>query len=128
MDLSTQTQTILVDGVAPQFNSGFISIYTGSSPGADVAATGTLLGTATFSATAFGAAVNGIATANAITQDSSTDAAGTVGYARCFKSDGTSVIGDATVGVTSSGAEMEFDSLTVAALGTFQVTSFKIQS
>src|SRR5687767_5310722 len=63
--------------------AGTIQIRTGAQPTnvAD-AAQGTLLATLTFSATAFGAAATGVATAAAITSDTSADNSGTVGHAR----------------------------------------------
>ena len=80
----------LLDTAGP----GEIKIYTGTPPATcETAASGTLLGTLTFSATAFPASADAnpgaIATASAITDDSSADATNTAGYFRALESDGT---------------------------------------
>ena len=80
----------LLDTAGP----GEIKIYTGSPPATcETAASGTLLATLTFSATAFGASTDGTdkatASAAAITDDSSADDTGTAGYFRALESDGT---------------------------------------
>ncbi len=59
-----------------------------------------------YGATAFGAAVNGLATANAITQDSAADATGTPTFFRAFKSDGTTAVFDGSVGLSGSDANI----------------------
>ena len=51
-----------------------------------------------FGATAFGASLAGVATANAITADSSANATGTATWFRVFKSDGTTALWDGSVG------------------------------
>jgi hypothetical protein len=80
-------------------NGGFLDIYDGSQPATADTAVGSQVKLArlAFSATAFAAAVNGVATANAITQDSAADATGTAAWYRACKSDGTAVF-DGTVG------------------------------
>jgi len=123
---TTAVNDILDNGMKALFNSGTLEFRTGAAPAnADTVASGTLLGTATFGSPAFGVAASKIITANAITQDSSTDAAGDVGYVRAYESD-ASVIGDLSVGLTGSGAEVEMASITIAALGTLSVTSMTI--
>jgi len=91
-------------------NGGTIECRTGARP-TDTAteASGTLLGTLTFNATAFATTSTRVATANAITQDSGADADGTIGYVRCKSSGGTAIL-DMTVGVGSG--ECQFNSLT----------------
>lgn len=93
---------------AARCNNGTIKIYTGTKPAnADTAiTTQALLVTLTFGATAFGAASNGVVTANAITGAKAV-AAGTATWARIFQSDGTTVVGDITV--NTSGADMLVD-------------------
>lgn len=100
-------------------NSGFVDIYTGAKPAnADAVATGTLLGTCTFSATAFGAPAAGVITANAISDDASADATGTAGWFRLRKSDGTKVA-DGDVGT-----EMVLDNTSIVVGGRISITSF----
>ena len=104
-------------------NSGSIEIRTGSSPGVDSAATGTLLGTLPLSATAFGTWAAGSATANAITQDASADATGTAGYFRALNS-GLAAVIDGTV--ATSGTDMILNSVSITSGATIDITSWTI--
>jgi hypothetical protein len=94
------------DAMAALLNSGFLRIYDGTQPAtADTALSGqTLLAELTFGATAFGSASAGVATANAITQDSSANATGTASWFRAVKTDGTTVVCDGSVGTASADA------------------------
>lgn len=77
--------------------AGSLRKYSGTAPAdADAALSGnTLLAQLTFNSTAFGASTdanpNALATANAITQDSSADATGTHTFTRCYNNAGTCV-------------------------------------
>lgn len=108
MALNTQCSTELVnagaDAEAALFNNGYLRIYSGAQPAtANTALSGnTLLAELRFNATAFGAAVDGVLTANAFTADSAADASGTATFFRAFKSDGTSVLMDGSVGTASA--------------------------
>ena len=106
-------------------NTGSIEIRTGTSPGVDSAATGTLLATLPLSASAFGTWAAGSATANAITQDASADATGTAGYFRALNSGSGAVI-DGTVSVTGGGGELELNSVSIVAAATVDITSWVI--
>jgi len=91
-------------------NNGYIRVYTGAQPATpETAASGTLLAELRFNATAFGAAVAGVITANAITADSAANNDGNAGYYRALGSDGTSVLWDGTVG--TSGADLNLNSV-----------------
>ena len=102
--------------------AGTIKIYTGTIPtNADTAVGAqTLLATLTFSATAFGAASNGVATAAAITSDSSADATGTAAWARIASGAGTTQM-DVTVG--TSGDDINFNTVSFVAGATVSITS-----
>lgn len=123
----------LDSGIATAFDTdGRINIYTGSivSTG-DTAATGTLLGTLTLSSDAFGAASSGAITAAAITSDTSADASGTAGYFIMYKNSHTAPSSTASgtdrrlVGTCgTSGADLNFDTVTFVAGGTIAVSSF----
>src|SRR5512142_1352238 len=97
---------------ATAYNNGLIRCYTGTRP-ANLTPTGTLLGTLTMGATAFQAAANNAMVANAITQDSSADNTGTLGYVMCFASDGTTALSSHTVGVGSG--EFQVNTVSVSA-------------
>ena len=114
------------DFIGVALDSGLIRIYDGAQPTNADTAVGAqvLLAELTFGADAFPAAVAGVLTANAITQDSSANATGTAAWARLLKSDGTSVVMDGTVGTASanviinstaisSGAAVSCSSLTI---------------
>ncbi|MEW8418204.1 MAG: hypothetical protein AB2669_21400 [Candidatus Thiodiazotropha endolucinida] len=110
----------LIDGGA---GAGTIQIRSGTQPAdANSAATGTLLATLTFSDPAFGATnTSGVATASAITDDTSADATGTAAWARVLDSN-SNVIFDCDVG--TSGATINLNTTSITAGGTVSITSF----
>ena len=112
----------LIDGGA---GAGTLKIYTATQPaGPGTAITDqTILATLTFSDPAFGNAATGTATASAITSDTSVDASGTAAWARWADSDGTAVI-DCSIG--TSGADINFDSVTFIAGGTAAISSLTV--
>src|SRR4051794_25514811 len=97
--LSNAAASAGADAILALLNNGFLDIYDGTQPStADTAvSTQTKLARLTFGATAFAAASNGAASANAITSDSSADATGTASWFRALKSDGTTVVYDGSV-------------------------------
>jgi hypothetical protein len=105
-------------------NSGKLRIYDGTQAATADTAIGAqvLLAELTFNATAFGAASAGVATANAITQDSSANATGTASWYRCLKSDGTSPIEDGSVGTATS--NLILNSVAISSGAAVQVSSF----
>lgn len=108
--LANASKTAAVQPVGTLCNSGFIEVYSGSRPATpDTALSGnTLLATLTFSATAFPAGANGVLTANAITSGTAV-ATNTAAWARVYKSDTTTVIGDCNCG--TSGSDINFPTL-----------------
>ena len=101
------------DAVCPLLNNGYLRLYSGTQPAtADTAVTTqTLLAELRWNATAFGAASSGVATANAITADTSADNTGTATWFRALKSDGTTVVFDGSVG--TSGADLNLNSTSI---------------
>lgn len=111
----------LIDGGS---GAGTIEIRTGPAPtNTTDADSGTLLATLTFSDPAFGAASSGVATASAITSDTSVDASGTAAHFRIKDSTGT-VIAQGTVG--TSGADINFNTVTFVAGGVAAITSMTV--
>src|SRR3990172_132140 len=102
--------------------AGTIKLYTATIPTDADTALGaqTLLATLTFSATAFGAASNGVATASAITSDTSADATGTAAWARIANGAATTQM-DVTVG--TSGEDINFNTVAFLAAATVSITS-----
>jgi len=121
--LTNAAASAAADAVTALANSGKLRIYSGTKPtNADTALSGnTLLAELTFGATAFGAASNGVATANSITSDSSADATGTASFFRVFKSDGTTAVWDGTVG--TSGCDLNLNSTSISSGATVSVSS-----
>lgn len=103
--VSVEGRNAAVDAVAALLNGGTLKFYSGTQPAnAGTALSGnTMLVSLGFSATAFGAASSGSATANSIT-GGTIAADGTATFARLFKSNGTSVVLDCSVG--TSGADI----------------------
>lgn len=97
----------LDSGYGPAFDTtGRINVYTGAQPAtAEVAASGTLLGTLTLSADAFAAASGGATAINAVTSDSSADASGTAGWCRFYRT------GDTAPGSTAASTDRRMDLL-----------------
>ena len=83
-----------------------------------------LLGTLTFSAVPFPAAVNGVLTANTITQDSAADHNGIAGFYRILNSAGTVTYAQGSVGV--SGADLNLNTTTIVQGGPIAVTGLTI--
>ena len=119
--VSDNTVNVQADALAALCNSGTINIYDGTQPAtADTAISGNTLGvTLTFGSTAFGSAVSGLITANAITSGVAV-ATITPTWARIFKSDGTTVVMDVSAG--ASGANLTIGAFTSGT--TVSATSF----
>lgn len=128
MALNTQMSNAAVnamaDALSALLNSGKLRIYSGTQPAtADTALSGnTLLAELTLNATAAPAASGGLLTFNSITSDSSADNTGTASFFRLFKSDGTTVIMDGTVG--TSGTNMVIATTSISAGQTVSCSSF----
>lgn len=110
----------LIDGGS---GAGTIAIYEGTKPaGPGTAITDqTLLATLTCSDPAFGNASNGVATASAITDDSSADASGTAQFFRVFDSSGTAIM-DGTCG--TSDADMVLVTTSITATQPVEISSW----
>jgi hypothetical protein len=114
-----------LDALAPLFNAGTLKIYSGTQPATpETAASGVLLATLTFGNPAFGASINGVITANAITSDSSADATNTAGWARAWKSDGTTALMDGDV--STSGAWVNLNTTAISSGAIVAITALTI--
>ena len=111
------------DAVCPLLNTGYLRIYDGTQAATADTAVGAqvLLAELRFGATAFGAAANGVATANAISSDTDANATGTASWFRALKSDGTTTIFDGSVG--ASGADLNLNSVAVQIHAQVDVTA-----
>lgn len=104
-------------------DNGYLRIYDGSQPATADTAIGAqvLLAELRWNATAFAGAVNGVATANAITSGTGL-AASTATWFRALKSDGTTVVFDGSVG--TSGANLNLNAVVIAVGATVACTAF----
>lgn len=127
--ISTAARTAMADALVDLLDAGSgagtVKIYTGTQPAGPGTAIGAqvLLGTLTCSDPAFGAAASGVATASAITSDTTADNTGTATWFRAADSNGTAVW-DGTCG--TSDADMILDSVSIIAGGTIAVSSWTI--
>jgi hypothetical protein len=128
--ISDLARNDMADALVDRFDLGAaaatIEIRTGAAPALTTDAdSGTLLGTLTCSDPAFGNAAAGVATASAITGDTSADATGTAGHFRVKDSNGlVHLQGDITV--TAGGGALELDSVAIVAGGQINITAFTI--
>lgn len=121
----------MLDALVDRLDAGgaaSLKIYTASQPATADTALGaqTLLATLTFSATAFGAASNAdptVATAAAITSDSSADATGTAAWFRVASGGATNQF-DGTVG--TSGADLNFNTTSFVSGAVIAITSLTV--
>lgn len=122
--LSTAAVNAAADAVLALLNGGYLRLYDGSQPAtSNTAISGqTLLAELRWNATAFQAAVDGVATANAITADSSAPATGTASWFRALKSDGTTAVFDGSVGVAN--ANVTLNSVAISIGAAVSVSSF----
>jgi len=118
----------IVDQIDADAGAGTLVIRTGGQPAnPQTAATGTTLATLTFSATAFGASSSGVATASAITSDTSVDATGTAGWARIYEGDGADP-GDAVMDmdIGQGSGTLDFDNTSFVIGGTAAISSMTV--
>ncbi len=121
--ITTANRNRAADAVCVRANSGSLRIYSGTPPAsADAALSGnTLLASLALSASAFGSAASGVATAAAISDDTSADATGTATFFRVLESDGTTVVFQGTAG--SGGTELVLSTASITATGNVSVSS-----
>lgn len=116
----------MLDALTDNAASGILRIYDGTRPtDADTAISGnTVLAELTMGATAFGSASAGVLTANAITSDSSANNTGTASWARLWQSNGTTPLGDFSVG--TSGTEVIINTVSIVAAAVVSCSALTI--
>jgi hypothetical protein len=114
------------DALAALLNSGYLRLFDGTQAATADTAIGAhnLLAELRFNATAFAAAVAGVLTANAITQDTTANATGTASWFRALKSDGTSGVFDGSAG--TSAADLVLNSTAIQVNAVVSVSSLTI--
>ena len=104
-------------------NAALLRIYDGSRPATGGTAT-TLLAELTCGTPFAAAAVNGVLTLGAITQDSSANATGTASWFRIVKADGTTHVMDGNCG--TSGSDLNLTTLSIVSGQPVSISSFVI--
>ena len=126
INLGNAARSAACDAIVDRLDGGTIPIRTGSPPtNPGDADSGTLLGTCTYGTPAFGAASNGVATANAVTSDTSADASGDAGHFR-FKTSGAVTDLQGTAGNAGDAPDMTFDNKAIVAGGTIAISSITV--
>jgi len=120
--LSAAAATVAADALCALLNGGRVRLYDGARPvTADTAVTTqVLLASPTFANPAFASAIAGVATANAVTDDTDASASGTATWFRAVTSGAASVC-DGSVGTAD--ADCVLSSTTVVQHGTVSITS-----
>jgi hypothetical protein len=122
LGMATGLRNARLDAISTFAGSGaIIRVYDGTRPATGGTAT-TKLAELSISGALAAAASGGALTMNAITQDSSADNTGTATWARILKSDGTTFVADCSVG--TSGADINFATVSFVAGAAIQITSF----
>ena len=126
LQIADEAANAAMDALGALCNSGKLRIYEGTQPADGDTGIGasTLLAELTMNATAFGAASNGVITANAITADSAANATGTAQWFRIWKSNGTDEVVDGTVG--TSGCDLNMNSTAIQENAAVSVTSLTL--
>lgn len=126
---SPTIRSIICDAAVDYLDGGtgaaVVTIYGGSRPAAITdASSATVLADVTCNATAFGAASNGVATANDFTPDTNANGSGDATHYRIRRgaAGDTAAAMEGTAGDTS-GEEIDFDNKTIVAAGTVDITA-----
>ena len=120
----------VVDLLDADASAGYIEIRDGTKPAdPNTAATGTLLATCTLSGTAFGAATvasPSVATAAAISDDTSADASSTATWFRAYDGAAVAVIDGDVSTVAAGTGDLQLDDTAIVAGGTVSITSWTV--
>lgn len=102
--ISYVAANLACDAVVDVLNSGLLRIYDGTQPNSvnSAVTTQVMLAELTLNATAFGDSTAGVATAGAITADSSADAKGTASWFRVLQAAGNTAMFDGSVGTATA--------------------------
>jgi hypothetical protein len=87
----------------------------------------TLLASCAFGSPAFASAANGVATANAVTNGVGL-LVGSLGWARGFGADGVTTVGDFSVGLVGSGADVLLTTLSIDTVHAVNVNAMTVTS
>lgn len=121
--IATTERTALATTLNTDIGSGYLKVYTGTSPGPNSGATGTLLTTFDLPSAASNTVSSGVITLAAIS-NSTAVGQGTAGYFRILKSDNSTVVADGDV--NTAGATFNLNSLSITTSQTVSITAASI--
>ena len=128
IELPTASRNAAADAIVDRADGdtppGLLRVYTGAKPGANNAASGTLLAEFTLSNPAFGAAATGVATLDvtpALTDTGITD--GTAGWFRFVTGGAASTVLDGTVTATGGGGDLQLNTVSITTGVNVEVTA-----
>ena len=129
--ISTAARNAACDAIVDLLDAGAgpgtIRIATGAPPtNVGDADSGTTLATLTFSDPAFGAASTGVATASAITSDTSADNSGDAGHYRAKDSNSNTIFQGTCGEAADAPVDMQFDEKSIVATGTVAISSMTV--
>ncbi len=124
LTLSSEAVNVEANALAVLANNGYLRIYDQTQPVTANTAVGvqTLLAELRFNTTAAPAAVGGVLTFNAVSADSSANAASTATWFRALQSDGVTCLFDGTVGATTD-FDLTLNSVVISVGAQVSVTS-----
>lgn len=125
--INTALANDLLDAIDATFNGGTLTIRTGAAPGANNAATGTVLATITLPADAFGPAASASKPFSGMWEDVSADATGTAAHYRLINVGGTRVL-EGTVTATGGGGDLQVSNVAIQAGNAFTITAFTLSA
>jgi len=128
IQLATSTRNARLEAIETDTGvSAKLMIYTGSMPANCAAATtGTLLAEFDLASDWAAAASGGAKALNSLPLSTTGAAAGTAGYFRLFKTDGTTCQMQGTITATGGGGDMTLDNTSIASGQAVNVTGFTI--
>lgn len=118
-----------LDAKLALLNGGTLQFFAAPKPAdANTALSGqTLLASCAFGSPAFAASVDGVATANAVANGVGL-LVGTLGWARGFKADGVTTVGDFSVGMVGSDADVLLATLGIDTVHAVNVNAMTVTS
>lgn len=127
MHLATFVRNALLDAIETAIGAAaIVKLRTGASPAdADSASTGTVIATMNLPADWMANAASGSKSLLGTWQDTSADAAGTVGHFEICKSDGTPAI-RGSVTLAGGGGDITLDAVTINLGQSITITSFNL--
>lgn len=128
IQLSTSVRNARLDSIESTIStSAILKIRTGAAPAdCGTADSGTVLATLSLPSDWMAAASSGSKAKSGTWQDTSADATGTAAHFRIYASDGTTCHIQGTVGITSSGSDLELDNTSIASGQSITITTFTL--